>query len=334
VGQRLVALLEDHPWFELAALAASPASTGRPYGEAVRWSLPHTLPARVATMELRPASPELEARVVFSALDADVAGPIERALAATGAWVFSNAATHRMHPAVPLLVAEVNPDHLALVGRQDFGPGAIVANPNCTTAGLVLALAPLAEAFGLRRVQLVTMQARSGAGLVGGTGLSLEDNLLPHIAGEEEKVESEVARILGACGEDGVQPHDLALSATCTRVAVTDGHTLCASVQLGREAGAEELIAAWEGFGAGSGSSGLPTAPRHPTRYEPAPDAPQPASHVELDGGMRTTVGRLRPCSVLDWKFTALTHNLVRGAAGGALLGAELAVARGLVPSG
>ena len=332
VGQRLVSLIEAHPWFELTALAASPASSGRAYGEAVRWCLTESLPARVAALEVEAVSPELGARVVFSALDAEVAGPIERGLAAAGAWVFSNAASHRMHPAVPLLLGEVNADHLALVERQDFGPGAIVSNPNCTTAGLVLALAPLAEVAGLRRVQLVTLQARSGAGQAGGGGLRLSDNLLPHIAGEEEKIECETARILGDCDGERVRPHVLALSATCNRVAVPDGHTLCVSVELERPASAAELIEAWDGFSGEPQALGLPTAPRHPTRYDAADDAPQPALHAELDGGMRTTVGRLRPCAVLDWKFTALTHNTLRGAAGGALLGAELAVARGLVP--
>jgi aspartate-semialdehyde dehydrogenase len=334
VGQRLVTLLEAHPWFELIEVAASPESVGRHYGEVARWCVREALPARVADLKLRPVTDDFEARVVFSALAAAVAGPAERALAAAGSWVFSNAASHRMHPAVPLLVGEVNADHLALTARQDFGPGGIVANPNCTTAGLVLALAPLAHAFGLRRVQMVSMQARSGAGLVGGAGLQLRDNLIPHIAGEEEKVESEAARILGTCDGESVRPHALALSASCNRVDVPDGHTLCVSVELERPASASELIEAWDRFRGEPQALGLPTAPRHPTRYDGADDAPQPALHVDLEAGMRTTIGRLRPCAVLDWKFTALSHNTLRGAAGGALLCAELALARGLVPLG
>lgn len=334
VGQRLVALLEGHPRFELAAVAASERSAGRPYGEAVRWLLPTPLPERAAALTVRRCEPPFELPLVFSALDSEVARSVEPLCAAEGALVVSNAGAHRMHPAVPLVVPEVNPEHLELLSRQDFGPGAILTNPNCTTIGLVLALAPLARAFGVRRAHVVSLQAISGAGLPGVASLEILDNVIPHIAGEEQKVESEARKILGTLGPAGVDEAQLALSATCTRVHVLDGHTLCVSVELGRRARAEELLAAWTGFRGLPQELALPSAPSRPVHVHSAPDAPQPRLCRDLDRGMAAHVGRLRPCPLLGWKFVTLSHNTLRGAAGGTLLLAELAAARGLVDPG
>jgi aspartate-semialdehyde dehydrogenase len=238
-----------------------------------------------------------------------------------------------MDPGVPLVVPEVNPGHLDLVAdRLAAGGGAILANPNCSTIGLALALAPLDAAFGVERVSVVTMQAVSGAGLPGVPSLLALDNLVPWIAGEEEKIETEPAKILGRLEGGRLAPHPMVVSAAANRVAVTDGHTLCVSVALGRRAEAAELRAAWDGFAGEPQRLGLPTAPQRPVRYLDAPDAPQPRLHRDLDRGMAATVGRLRPCPLVDYKFVTLSHNTLRGAAGGAVLLAELAAARGLVP--
>lgn len=329
VGQRFVQLLDRHPWFELIELAASERSAGRPYGEVVDWVLPGAAPPAAADLRVGEVDGPLEAEVVFSALDASLAGPLEERRAREGRLVVSNASSHRMDRDVPLLVPEVNADHLELLARQDLGRGALVANPNCTTAGLVLALAPLARAFGLRRVFVTTLQAVSGAGLAGPRALDLVDNLLPHIPGEEEKVERETRRILGHLTDAGVEPADVGLSAHCTRVPVLDGHTLCASVELGRRAPPADLRAAWETFRGPPQELALPSAPTHPVVVLEDPDAPQPRRHRDLERGMATLVGRLRPCPLLDARFTLLSHNTIRGAAGGALLAAELVIAQG-----
>lgn len=331
VGQRLVALLEEHPWFELAALCASPRSAGRPYGEVVRWGLPGEPPTRVAGRRVLPPEPIEGVPLVLSALDARVAGEVERAWAEVGAFVVSNARSHRLHPDVPLVVPEVNPEHLALLERQSFGAGRIVTNPNCSTIGLTLALAPWHRAFGVRRVSVVTLQAISGAGLSGPRAHELVDNLVPAIPGEEEKIEVESRRILGALGEHGVVPADLVVSAQTNRVPVLEGHTACVSVELARDADEAGLLAAWREFRGPPQELGLPSAPERPVRVHLAPDAPQPRRVRDLDRGMSAHVGRLRPCPLLGWRFVTVSHNTLRGAAGGALLLAELCVARGLV---
>ncbi len=335
VGQRFVSLLAAHPWFDLVALTASPRSAGKPYAEAVQLLQATPLPERAAQLTLKLTEPAAvpACPLVFSALDADVAGSAETAFAADGRVVVSNARNHRMDPDVPLLVPEVNPEHLALVGRQSFGRGAILTNPNCSTIGLALALKPLADAFGLERVQVVTLQAVSGAGIPGVPSFQLLDNLIPYIAREEEKIEQETQKILGHLPEGGsaVLPHGLKISAACNRVAVIDGHTLCVSVGLGQKASAEEVRAAWENFRGEPQRLGLPSAPARPIVYLDGPDVPQPRLHRDLGGGMTTSIGRLRPCPLFDFKFVALSHNTLRGAAGGALLVAELAVAHGQV---
>lgn len=336
VGQRLIALLADHPWFELVAVAASPRHAGQRYGDAVRWVIEGAVPRAAAALPLVPAEPggHLPARLVFSALPTPAAARIEPAFARAGAFVFSNASAHRMDSDVPLIVPEINPDHLDALAAQRASrgwPGAIVANPNCSTIGLALALAPLAP-FGPRRVIVTTLQAASGAGYPGISGLDLLDNVVPYIAGEEPKIETEARKILGSwrAGE-GFAGADLRLSAHCTRVGVREGHLECVSVELARPPDERDLIAAWRDFTAEPQRLLLPSAPAHPVVYRDEPDRPQPRRDRDAESGMAVTVGRLRPCPVLDVKFVCLSHNTLRGAAGAALLNAELAYARGLL---
>lgn len=328
VGQRFVQLLAGHPWFRLTRVAASPRSVGRPYAEAVRWSRPEPIPTEVRELQLHAATDPGPEELVFSALDADVAGEIESDYAAKGALVVTNARNHRMDARVPLLVPEVNAEQLDLL---EAGHGGIIANPNCSTIGMVLALAPLHRNFGVRRVMVTTMQALSGAGLDGLRGQVIEDNLIPLIAGEESKLESEAKKILGAFGSGGIQAADFEVSATCVRVPISDGHTLSISVELDRPIGIDDLRSAWEDFTAPIDVRTLPTAPERAVVLLDEPDAPQPRLHRELGNGMTASIGRVRPCSILDWKFVTLSHNTLRGAAGGAVLAAELAVARGLL---
>ncbi len=331
VGQRFITLLAEHPWFEIVALTASDRSAGKRYSEATTWVQASPLPARLGEMTLLPSAPPLDCPLVFSALDASVAGEVEEAFARAGHLVVSNAGSHRMDPEVPLLVPEVNPDHLEMARKQRFGSGAIVTNPNCSTIGVVLALKPLLDAFGLSRVHVVTMQAISGAGLPGVSSFEIVDNVIPYIQGEEEKIERESRKILGSLQDRRVKEAELAVSAQCNRVPVLDGHTACISVGLQRAAQAAQLQEAWERFSSLPQELALPTAPEKPVHYLHDEKAPQPRLHRELERGMAVAIGRLRPCSLLDFKFVALSHNTIRGAAGGALLAAELAVAKGLL---
>ena len=331
VGQRFIALLDRHPWFNPIALTASERSEGKTYRDATRWVQASPIPKQVADMRILPSEPPLEAPLVFSALDASVAYDVESAFAASGAVVISNAKSHRMEKDVPLVVPEVNPEHLEIARGSRYAPGAIITNPNCSTIGLVMALKPLWDRFGLRRVSVTTMQAVSGAGIPGVAGYEISDNVIPFISGEEEKMESETQKILGSVQSGGVTNAKLALSAQCHRVPVVDGHLLAVSIELERKTDREKMIEAWENFTAEPQSLRLPTAPSHPLRYWHEDAAPQPRLHRDLDGGMAVSIGRLRPCSVLDYKFACLSHNTVRGAAGGALLLAELVVARNLL---
>jgi aspartate-semialdehyde dehydrogenase len=331
VGQRFVSLLATHPWFEIAALTASERSAGQPYGEAAQWFQEQPLPEAVAAMEVLPTAAPLPCRLLFSALDAAAADVAEDELARAGHFVVSNAKSHRMDPDVPLVVPEVNPDHLDLVSSQNRGGGAIVTNPNCSTIGLVLALKPLADAFGISAVHVVTMQALSGAGIPGVPSLAAVDNLIPYIPGEEEKVEAETRKILGRLN-GAIDSASIEISAQCNRVAVIDGHTECVSVRFERPAALADVRAALASFTALPQELGLPMAPVPPIVVTDRPDRPQPRLDRGVGRGMAVTVGRLRPCPVFDVKFVALSHNTLRGAAGGSILVAELAVARGLVP--
>ena len=334
VGQKFVRLLADHPWFEVASVAASAASAGRPYGEVVRWREQAALPDRIAGLTIRECTPPLPGAIVFSALDADIAGPIEQAFAAAGAFVVTNTRNHRMDPDVPLLIPEANADHLVLIDRQREARGwrgAILANPNCSTAGLVLALAPLHQAYGIEKVFVSTMQAVSGAGYPGVPALDIVGNVIPHIGGEEEKMERESRKILGRLGPHGVTPADFALSAHTNRVAVIDGHLEAVSVGFRRRVSPEEAVATLRGFQASPCVAGLPSSPTPPVEVDLRPDRPQPRLDLERGRGMAVTVGRIRPCPILDLRLVLLGHNTIRGAAGQAVQIAELLVADGRV---
>jgi aspartate-semialdehyde dehydrogenase len=329
VGQRFVTLLADHPWFELVLLTGSSRSAGMAYGEAVDWMQSTPLPSEVGALTVRDSTPPLPARLLFSALGGEVAGPLESELARAGHVVVSNASSHRMDPDVPLVIPEVNPGHLDLALAQQHGDGAIFANPNCSTIGLVMALKPLVDSFGVEEVNCVTLQALSGAGLPGVPSLAITDNVIPFIAGEEEKVETEASKILGRLHGDRIEPAPLTISAQCNRVPVFDGHTACVSVRLSRPADLEEITTSFREFSGEPQRLRLPSAPDRPLHLAPRPDRPQPRLDRDTDRGMAVTVGRLRPCPILDVKFVCLSHNTLRGAAGGALLLAELLAARG-----
>lgn len=334
VGQRFIQILGGHPWFEIKAVTASERSAGRKYADAAHWVQSGRIPGDVAELELRATEPAAAdgCRLVFSALDSAVAGAAEEAFAEAGYLVVSNAKNHRMDPDVPLLVPEVNADHLALVHAQRFeSGGAILTNPNCSTIGLVLALKPLVKAFGVERVHVVSMQALSGAGLPGVPSMSAVDNLIPFIPGEEDKVETETRKILGKVEDGRIVDHEIRVSATCTRVPVIDGHTLCVSVDLTTKASVADLCEAWENYAGQPQLLNLPLAPAQPVHYLEGDDVPQPRLHRDLERGMAVSVGRVRPCPLMDYKFVTLSHNTLRGAAGGAVLVAELAIARGFV---
>lgn len=326
VGQRFIQLLANHPWFEITTLTASERSAGKPYAEAARWVLDTPCPQRIQRMVVGESRGPLAPRLLFSALDGDVAGPLESELAAAGHLVVTNAKSHRMDPDVPLLIPEVNADHLALLRP---GQGGILANPNCSTIGLVLALAPLHRAFGIERVSVVTMQAVSGAGLPGVPSLAILDNIIPFIGGEEDKVETEPRKILGRLAGGGIQAAEMTIGAQCMRVPVVDGHTECVSVSLSRPVSLAEVRVALESFEGEPQRLGLPSAPKPAVVVLDEVDRPQPRLDRDRGAGMAATVGRLRPCPVFDWRFVVLSHNTVRGAAGGAILVAELAVAKG-----
>ena len=327
VGQRFIQLLEHHPWFEVSWLAASDRSEGKPYAEAARWRLKTPVPARVTGMRVSAAAPDGAPKVIFAALDAAIAAELEPRFAEAGCAVISNSSALRMAKDVPLVIPEVNPDHMKLIECQSWrrkSGGFVVTNSNCSAMGLVLALAPLQKKFGLETVMAVTMQAVSGAGYPGVASLDILGNVIPYIPKEEEKMEEETQKLLGTLNGAGVVPAPFKMSAQCNRVAVEDGHTESVSVKLTRKAQASEIRDAWTTFRGVAQEKRLPSAPEVPVRYLDTADRPQPRFDVDSGQGMTATVGRLRPCSVLDWKFTVLSHNTIRGAAGAALLNAEL----------
>jgi aspartate-semialdehyde dehydrogenase len=331
VGQRFIQLIENHPWFEVDWLAASDRSSGKKYGEAVRWKLDTPLPERIASMPVSPATPTGAPKVIFAALDADIARELEPQFAAAGCAVISNSSAFRMEPSVPLVIPEVNGDHLALLENQSWrrkSGGYIVTNPNCSAIGLVMALKPIVDRFGIEAIFVSTMQAVSGAGYPGVASLDILGNVVPYIKNEEEKMEQETLKLLGRLNGRAVEPLAAKMTAHCNRVAVEDGHTESVSIKLGKKATREELIAAWAEFAPLTGRD-LPTAPAQPVEYVAADDRPQPRLDRMRGAGMAATVGRVRPCGLLDWKFTVLSHNTIRGAAGAALLNAELLVSLG-----
>ncbi|MBI1874990.1 MAG: aspartate-semialdehyde dehydrogenase [Acidobacteria bacterium] len=330
VGQRLVSRLEHHPWFRVTWVAASDRSAGRRYAE-VPWRLGAPRPSGTSELTVEASVPGHAPRLVFSALDAEPARDIEPAFAQAGHLVVSNTRTSRMDPDVPLLIPEVNPDHLAVLTaqRQQRGwTGGIVTNPNCSTIFLAMALAPLRR-FDLTRVVVTTEQAVSGAGHPGVASLDIMGNVVPYIAGEEEKLESEPLKVLGCYREGRVVPHEAVISAQTTRVAVVDGHTGAASVALGEPTSVAEIVDAWRSFQGPDEVRKLPTAPSRPIVYLDAPDRPQPRLDVDAGDGMVVHIGRLRPCPALGYKFVFLGHNTIRGAAGAAILNGELLKAKG-----
>lgn len=339
VGQRFIQLLENHPWFQVSWLAASDRSSGKTYEEAVRWKLDTPLPPAIASMPVSPAVPDDAPQIIFAALDTDIARELEPKFAAAGCAVISNSSAFRMHPDVPLVIPEVNADHLALLPQQNWNAasqqrkGYIVTNPNCSAIGLVLALKPLEQRFGLRAVFVSTMQAVSGAGYPGVPSLDILGNVVPFIRNEEEKLEAETQRLLGRLEDGKIAPLNAKVSAQCNRVAVEDGHTESVSIQLAHSATRQDILAAWREFHPLRGAN-LPTAPAQPVEYDAREDRPQPRLDRMRGRGMTATVGRLRPCSLLHWKFTVLSHNTIRGAAGAALLNAELLASRGMLLPG
>lgn len=329
VGQRVVRRLIGHPWFELTTLVGSVRSAGRPYGECLHWLAPESLPEEIGRRIIQPAIEDASVDLVLSAVDAATARELEPQLVERGFSVVTNASAFRMHPSVPLLVPEVNADHLQLLGapRNPCGAGRrgfLVANPNCATAGLALALAPLERRFGLEAVTVTTLQAVSGAGYPGAPALDILGNVIPWIAGEEEKIEREPRKILGTLAAEGVREAAFVVSAQSHRVPVVDGHLLAIAVKLARRATVGEAAAAMRSFGQPLAALELPSAPRQALRLVDEADGPQPRRDLSREGGMSVAIGRLRECPVHDLRFVALVHNTERGAAGGALLAAEL----------
>jgi aspartate-semialdehyde dehydrogenase len=332
VGQRFVQLLAGHPWFEISALAASERSVGMPYGEACHWVVSQEMPTAVKDIVVQECEPDLNCRLVFSALPAEVAGPVEEEFAAAGYAVSSNARNHRLDPDVPLLVPEVNPDHLGLIEIQRRGrgwKGFIVTNPNCCAAPLVLALKPLWDRFGITTLNVVTMQGLSGAGYPGVPSLDILDNVIPYIGGEEEKVEREPLKLFGRLKGEAIEEAQMIISAQCNRVATREGHLEAVSVKLAKRAGREEVVEVLQSFRGPLQGLGLPSAPEHPIVMREETDRPQPRLDRDEGGGMSVVVGRVRECPVLDYKFLVLGHNTIRGAAGAAILNAELLKAQG-----
>jgi aspartate-semialdehyde dehydrogenase len=327
VGQRFVRMLEHHPWFTVTALAASDRSQGRPYGDACTWRLPGEMPAAVRDLPVTAPEPPLDCDFVFSSLPSDVPHEVEGRFAAAGYPVVSNSAAHRMLDAVPLVVPEVNADHLALLDARAT-PGFVVTNPNCVTVMVALALAPLHRRWGVTAAAVTTLQAISGAGYPGVAALDVTDNVIPFIAGEEEKIERETRKILGRAAGGGVDPAPIAVGAQCHRVNVLDGHLAAIRVKLGRAAELDEVCEALSSFVGPRDVARLPSAPERPITLRSEPDRPQPRLDRDAGLGMAVSVGRVAADSVLDFRFVALSHNTIRGAAGAAILNAELLVAR------
>mgnify|MGYP001182256219 FL=1 len=333
VGQHFVRFLQNHPWFELKWVGASDRSAGKKYREATSWRLDGVMPEEVADLTVQECKPDHAPRLVFSAMDASVATEIERAFAEAGHIVVSNSKNHRMETDVPLLVPEINPDHLQLIPHQQRlrgWKGQIVTNPNCSTVVLTMALAPL-KRFGISKVVVTTMQAISGAGYPGVASMDINANVIPFIGGEEEKMQQETQKILGEFRGDHVEPLAAAVSAHCNRVPVVDGHTMTVSVELSSKPSEQEVIAAFREFSGVPQERGLPSAPAAPVIYMEDRDRPQPRRDACRDRGMAAFIGRLRPCPVFDYKFVALGHNTIRGAAGAAVLNAELLSSEGFL---
>ena len=336
VGQRMIELLVNHPWFTVTEVAASERSAGKKYREAVHWHLDGSVPDAAGDLIVKAAHPNLDCDFVLSGLDASVAGPIEEEFAMAGYPVLSNSKNHRMAEDVPLVIPEINPGHLDILEvqkrRRGFTTGCLVTNPNCSVMGLAMALKPLDDAFGVKEVMVVTMQAISGAGYPGVAALDILDNVVPHIGGEEEKVQIEPCKILGRLSGGAIEFSKMKISASCNRVHVLDGHTECVSVRLARKTPLKELKHCLSSFTGEPQRLSLPSAPKHPLLLTDHADRPQPRRDRNAGNGMSVVVGRVRSCEILDFKFTLLVHNTIRGAAGAAILNAELMAERGELP--
>jgi aspartate-semialdehyde dehydrogenase len=333
VGQNFIKFLDGHPWFELTWLGASDRSAGKKYRDAAKWFLNGTAPDAVRDRVVEECKPGNAPRLLFSATDASVATEIEQAFAKAGHVIVSNSRNHRMERDVPLLVPEVNPDHLKLVpGQQRLRgwKGQIVTNPNCSTIVLTMALGPLKQ-FGITRIITTTLQAISGAGYPGVPSMDINANVIPFIGGEEEKMQQETQKILGALRGDHIEPLAAKVSAHCNRVPVVDGHTVTVSIEFSSKPSEADVLHAFETFRSVPQDRDLPSAPRRPVQYMPEADRPQPRKDVERDRGMAAFIGRLRACPVFDYKFVALGHNTIRGAAGAAVLNAELMHSEGML---
>ena len=333
VGQSFIRLLAGHPWFDVSQLAASERSAGRPYAEATRWIGGSPIPDSLRDVEVLPCDPDaVSAPIVFSALDAGVAGEVEAAFARAGRLVLSNAKNHRMDQDVPLVIPEVNSDHLSLldVQRANRGwKGGIVTNANCASIMAVMALAPLHDAFGVRRLFVATMQAVSGAGYPGVASLDILGNVIPFISGEEGKIETEIQKMLGRRMETHIEHAPIQISAHANRVAVENGHTVCLSVDFEKHVDAAAALEALRDWQGDECARGLPSAPERALVVSDSPDRPQPRRDVDLGRGMTVTVGRVREDPLFDVKLVAMGHNTIRGAAGASVLNAELLVATG-----
>jgi aspartate-semialdehyde dehydrogenase len=333
VGQQFAKFLQNHPWFEIAWIGASDRSAGKPYREATSWRLDGAMPAGVQHLVVQECKPANAPRLVFSSMDASVATEIEREFAQAGHVVVSNSRNHRMEPDVPLLIPEVNPDHLKIIPHQQRvrgWKGQIATNPNCSTIVLAMALAPLKQ-FGITRVIATTMQAISGAGYPGVASMDINANVIPFIGGEEEKMQQETQKILGDFAGETLRPLNAKVSAHCNRVPVVDGHTVTVSVEFERKPSKDDIIRALVNYRSVPQERKLPSAPPQPVIYMEENDRPQPRRDVERERGMAVFVGRMRECPVLDYKFVALGHNTIRGAAGAAVLNAELMYSEGLL---
>ncbi len=334
VGQKFIKLLEDHPWFEVTEVAASERNSGKVYAEAVSWKQVTPIPKSVRPLEVRPCTPELKCRIVFSGLDASVAGQIEEDFARAGHVVLSNSKNHRLDEDVPLVIPEVNHEHLGLIPIQRQRrktTGYIVTNANCTTMFLAMALGPIHKTFGIEKVFMVSMQAVSGAGYPGVPSLDILGNVIPFVGGEEEKVEIETRKILGTFNGKSIDLADFPVSAQCNRVPVEDGHTESVSVKLARRTTAVGIADLLKNYSGLPQQLHLPSAPEEPFIVMEEQDRPQPRFDVNRSKGMATLVGRIRPCSIFDYKFTLMGHNTVRGAAGASILNAELLKAQGML---
>jgi len=338
VGQRFIDLLQNHPWFDLVGLAASEKHNGRPYADATVWRLPNSeMPASVASLPVVTCDPDAlpDVKIVFSALPGEIAGEIELAFARAGVAVFSNAKNHRMASDVPLLIPEVNANHIAAIAlqrKQRGWPGFIITNANCSATPLVMALKPLQKAFGVRKVMITTLQAISGAGYPGVPSFDILDNAIPYIGGEEEKLEHETRKMLGSWVEgQGFVDAPILVSAQCTRIATREGHLECVSVELEHDASSEEIIATWQAYVPEPQQAKLPSAPAQALVYRAEIDRPQTLRDRDAGQGMTVSLGRLRRCPILTYKFVALGHNTIRGAAGGSVLNAEWCVHNGLL---